>query len=105
MVFDAARDTVSANATTEGVAYVRVEEPNACGDCTQRATKRPKARNSSSDDVSWERHQRCEFLFEPVRSGIWVPPDHAREWGVRIQEARLAGNSNEQDIAKWLDEH
>lgn len=105
MTFDAARDTVSGNAATEGVAYVRVEEPGACDDCAQRATNRPKARNSSSEDVAWDRHQRCEFLFEPVRKGIWVPPDHAREWAERIKEARLAGNSNEQDIANWLGSH
>lgn len=80
MAFDAARDTVSANATNEGVAYVRVEEPDACDDCMGRATLVPRARNSSSDDVSWERHQRCEFLFEPVRTGIWTPPAHQVKW-------------------------
>lgn len=80
MTFDAARDTVSANAKSEDVAYVRVEEPDACDDCMGRATLVPRARNSSSEDVSWERHQRCEFLFEPVRTGIWVPPDHHLAW-------------------------
>lgn len=80
MVFDAARDTVAANASDEGVAVARVEEEGACDDCKKLATRVPKARNSSSDDVSWERHQRCEFLFEPVRGGIWVPPEYARQW-------------------------
>lgn len=80
MVYDAARDTVSANATNEQVAYVRVEEPGACQDCMSKATAVPRARNSSSDDVSWERHQRCEFLFQPVRRGIWTPPAHHIEW-------------------------
>lgn len=82
MVFDAARDTVAANANTEGVAYVRVEEPGACDQCRQHATKVPRARHSSSDDVPWERHQRCEFLFEPVRSGVWTPPDYATKWSM-----------------------
>lgn len=80
MVYDAARDTVSANAAAEQVAYVRVEEPGACRDCMGKATLVPRARNSSSEDVSWERHQRCEFLFEPVRGGIWTPPAHHIEW-------------------------
>lgn len=83
MVFDAARDTVTANATSEGVAYARVEERSACDDCKRLATASPRARNSRSDDVSWERHQRCEFLFEPVRRGIWTPPEYAAQWGVR----------------------
>lgn len=78
MVYDAARDTVSANATNEEVAYVRVEEPGACEDCLGKATKVPRARNSRSDDIPWERHQRCEFLFEPVRTSIWVPPNYVR---------------------------
>lgn len=78
MVYDAARDTVSENATNEEVAYVRVEESGACEDCLSKATKVPRARNSSSDDIPWERHQRCEFLFEPVRTSIWVPPNYVR---------------------------
>jgi hypothetical protein len=84
MVYDAARDTVSANAVKEGVAYVRVEEPGACQDCMGKATLTPRGRNSSSEDVSWDRHQRCEFLFEPVRSGIWTPPAHHSEWREKI---------------------
>ena len=87
MVYDAARDTVSANATKEEVAYVRVEEPGACRDCMSKATLVPRARNSRSDDVSWERHQRCEFLFEPVRRGIWVPPAHHSEWREQLVAA------------------
>ena len=82
MVFDAARDTVAANAASEGVAFVRVEERDACDDCKHRATHTPRARNSPSDDVTWERHQRCEFLFEPVREGLWTPPEYARKWSM-----------------------
>lgn len=81
MVFDAARDTVAANAATEDVAIARVEESDACDDCRKRATRVPKASNSGSE-VSWERHQRCEFLWEPVRSGIWTPPEYVRKWGM-----------------------
>lgn len=105
MVFDAARDTVTGNATNENVAYVRVEEPGACSDCMQKATLRPKHRNSPSTDVAWDRHQRCEFLFEPVRTGIWIPPTHAAHWREMVTEARRAGNSNPDDIARWLDSH
>ena len=105
MVFDAARDTLGKNASEEGVAVARVEEPGACDDCVRLSTRRPKFRHSSSDDVSWERHQRCEFLFEPVRSGIWVPPEATEHWSHLIDEARLAGNSNEQEIAKFLERH
>lgn len=97
MVFDAARDTVSANATNEGVAVARVEERGACPDCRGRATMHPKARTSSSEDVSWERHQRCEFLFEPVRTGIWTPPRHHEEW--------RASNGNSRLLAPGLSGH
>lgn len=86
MVFDAARDTVSANATQEDVAYVRVEEQGACNDCMSKATLVPRARNSRSNDISWERHQRCEFLFEPVRRGIWAPPAYTKDWKLRTSE-------------------
>lgn len=92
MVFDAARDTVSTNATNEGVAYARVEEPGACDDCMSKATLLPKASDSSSDDVVWDRHQRCEFLFEPVRKGIWTPPENAVAWREQLQRSQLAGN-------------
>lgn len=92
MVYDAARDTVTANATNEGVAYVRVEEPGACRDCMSKATVVPRARNSRSDDVSWDRHQRCEFLFEPVRRGIWAPPAYQAQW--RDQLAAGADNGD-----------
>lgn len=97
MTFDAARDTVSANATREGVAVARVEEPNACDECMGRATLLPRARNSSSEDVSWERHQRCEFLFEPVRKGIWLPPDHHEKW--------RASNGNSHLLAPGVSGH
>lgn len=87
MVFDAARDTVAANASDEGVAMARVEEQSACDDCRRLATLVPRVRDSSSDGLSWERHQRCEFLWEPVRSGIWVPPDYAQKWSVLASSA------------------
>lgn len=96
MVYDAARDTVSKNATNEGVAYVRVEEPGACPDCISKATLVPRAKNSPSTDVRWERHQRCEFLFEPVRTGIWVPPEHHLEWREKLR----LGKSGVDVIAK-----
>ena len=105
MMFDAARDTVSKNATNERVAYVRVKEPGACGECKQKATMSPRSVSSASDDVQWSRHQRCEFLFEPVRSGIWVPPAHVAKWRESIRNARFAGNTNPDDIARWLDSH
>ena len=82
MVFDAARDTVAANASNEGVAFVRVEERSACDDCKRHATHTPRASRSSSEDVRWERHQRCEFLFEPVRKGIWTPPEYVQKWSM-----------------------
>lgn len=82
MVFDAARDTVTENARNEGVAYARVEERGACDDCKRMATATPRTSKSRTDDVRWERHQRCEFLFEPVRSGIWTPPSYTAEWGL-----------------------
>lgn len=105
MVFDAARDTVSSNAKAEGVPIVREEEAGACGDCRQRATLVAKDRNSSSDGVSWERHTRCEFLFVPVRRGLYSPPEYARQWREQIHAARLAGNENPEDIAKYLEGH
>jgi hypothetical protein len=101
MTYDAARDTVSGNASAEGVAYVRVEEPGACDDCVKRATLLPRASTASSEDISWERHQRCEFLFEPVRQGVWMPPSHHEEWREKLQ----SGNPNGLVIANSADRH
>lgn len=88
-VFDAARDTVSGLAKDEGVAYVRDEEAGACDECMERATRVAKSRDSSVDDVVWERHTRCEFLFVPVRRGLYEPPARVKEWQPRIS----AGNT------------
>ncbi|AEJ95319.1 MuF-like minor capsid protein [Mycobacterium phage LittleLaf] len=105
MVFDAARDTVAANSVREEVAFVREEEPDACDDCIGRATLTPRTRNSSTGDVTWERHQRCEFLFVPVRKDVWTPPAHASSWQERILATRLAQNANADDIAKLRAAH
>lgn len=105
MVFDAARDTVAFNANSEGVAYAREEEEGACGECMQKATLTAKDRNSRSDDVTWDRHTRCEFLFVPIRRDLYSPPEYAKGWKSRIEQARLAGNVNPEDIASWLLSH
>lgn len=89
-VFDAARDTISGSARGEGVAYVRDEEAGACDECMGRATGVAKDRNSSVDDVVWDRHTRCEFLFIPVRRGLYEPPARVKEWQSRIS----AGNTS-----------
>lgn len=101
LVFDAARDTVTANALEENVLVAREEENEACGECKQRASLVPAA----TDQVEWERHQGCEFLFVPARKGRWNAPEHLQEWSAQIDEARLAGNVNAEDIARWLDRH
>jgi hypothetical protein len=105
IVFDAARNTVMLNAVNEGVSFARHEPAGSCGHCAQRATHAPKARSSSADDVDREFHHSCEGLFVPVRGALYEPPDHAREWGQKIAEARRAGNISEQDVAKWIEEH
>lgn len=102
MVFDAARDTIYRNAQDEGVAVVRYEYADSCEGCVARATTSARARNSRSDDLAFDFHPSCEGLFLPVRSGLWEPPDYARQWRTRIEQARLAGNANADDIAKWL---
>lgn len=91
MAYDAARDTVAANATREGVAFVRVEEPNACDDCMKRATANPRSSRHSSEDVSWERHQRCEFLFVPVRREVWTPSADVLDWHESRRSRKFAG--------------
>lgn len=80
IVFDASRNTVVSNADTEGVAIVRHEHADACDDCAQLATKRPMARNSSSEGVGRDFHHHCEGLLIPVRRGIWAPPDYTKAW-------------------------
>jgi hypothetical protein len=99
LVFDAARDTVTANALREKVLVAREEEDGACGECMQKASLIP----APTESVDWSRHQGCEFLFVPARKGQWNPPEHLDDWTLRIAEARLAGNSSAEAIAKWLD--
>lgn len=101
LVFDAARNTVTANALEEKVLVAREEEDGACGECKTRASLIP----ASTNQVDWERHQGCEFLFVPARKGRWNAPEHLQEWSQQIAEARLAGNVNAEDIATWLDSH
>jgi hypothetical protein len=102
LVFDASRNTVYQNAKEEGVAIVRHEMGDACEDCATRATLAPKARNSSSEDISTDFHPSCEGMYVPVRRGVWEPPSHARVWRSRIADARRSGAQSAEDIAKWL---
>lgn len=102
LVFDAARQTVLLNSQTEGVAVVRHEGAAACTRCAVRATNAARARNSRSDDIDTEFHPSCEGMLVPVRTGIFEPPAHAREWRARMDLARHAGNTEPDDIAKWM---
>jgi len=102
LAFDAARRTVFGNAQAEGVAVVRYEYGDSCEKCIARATTAPKASNSSSDDVAKDFHHSCEGMLVPVRSGLWQPPEYARAWRTRVKAARRAGNTDPDDIAKWL---
>lgn len=103
LVYTAARKTIWANAELEGVAVVRYEEANACGNCQVRATSRITPKNASSDQVFRDFHHSCSGIYIPVRAGIYEPPDYARSWGEKIAAARLAGKVNTDDIAKWLE--
>lgn len=103
LVYVAARKAIWANAEIEGVAVVRHEEANACGNCQIRATNKITPRNASSADVFRDFHHSCSGMYVPVRSGIYEPPEYARAWGEKIAAARLAGKVNTDDIAKWLE--
>jgi hypothetical protein len=105
LVFDAARNTVWANAEDEGVAVIRHELAGACDDCAVRATVDIRGRLSRSDDVSREFHHACTGLFGVVRREPYVPPDHALEWGRKIAGARASGVANPEDIAKFIAAH
>ena len=105
IVFDAARRTVLVNAQSEGVALARDEEAKCCNTCIASATLGPKERRGRSDDVEQFFHPSCEGLFVPVRQGVWEPPSHAYEWRERVKAARLAGNTDTERIASWLDSH
>lgn len=102
LVFDAARETIWQNAQEEGVAVVRYEYADSCHGCVARATTEPTAHNSRSAELNRRFHPSCEGMLVPVRTGIWEPPSHAREWHPRLLAARRAGNANPDDIAKWL---
>lgn len=105
VVFDAARNTIQANAQIEGVAIARQESADACTDCAVRATVAAKARNSRSDDVATDFHPSCEGMLVPVRRGPWSPPGYTHAWRERIAQARHAGNVTPDDIANWLKDH
>ena len=105
LVFDAARRTVFVNARNEGVAIARHELARCCDDCIARATVSARDRNSGSEDVDQDFHPGCEGLFTAVRSGIYAPPEYAREWRVRLNAARHAGNVVPDSLAKWLTAH
>jgi hypothetical protein len=105
LVFDAARRTIFANAATEGVAIARHESARCCNGCLVRATLTARDRNSSSEDVAQDFHPSCEGMFVPVRSGLYAPPEHTKEWRNRVLLARRAGNTALDDLAYWLDNH
>jgi hypothetical protein len=102
LVFEAARNTVYQNAQVEGVAVVRYEYADSCDGCVARATTSARARNSRSADVATDFHPSCEGMLVPVRNRLWEPPEYARKWRQRIDDARRAGNTTPDDIERWL---
>lgn len=105
LVFDAPRRTILMNARSEGVAVARHEEQGCCSKCIARATTMPREHRHRSEDIDQFFHPKCEGMFVPVRKGVWQPPQYQREWHDRVESARLAGLSNPDDIANWLDGH
>lgn len=101
LVYGAARRTIWRNAELENVSVVRHESADACGDCRYKATNAITDKNSKPD-VFRDFHHSCTGMYVPVRSGVYKPPEHARSWGEKIAQARLAGRVNADDIAKWL---
>lgn len=105
LVYVSARKTIWANSENEGVAVVRYENAGACTDCQVRSTNVIVERNSSSDNVLRDFHHSCTGMYIPVRTGVYEPPEYARSWEERINQARLAGKVNADDIAKWLEDN
>lgn len=105
LVYVAARKTIWANAEIEGVAVARHEGADACAACQVRSTNSVIERNSSSEDILRDFHHSCTGMYVPIRTGVYEPPEYARSWAERINQARLAGKVNADDIAKWLEDN
>jgi hypothetical protein len=63
------------------------------------------AKNDLLQNTMTDFHHSCTGMYVPVRSGVYEPPEYARSWGEKIAQARLAGNVNADDIAKWLEDN
>lgn len=105
LVFDAARRTVFAAAAEEGVAIARHEQAQSCSKCIVRATVDHRDSSASSEAVDQFFHPKCEGLFVPIRTGVYEPPSHTREWREKIARAHDAGNSDPEDVALWIKTH
>lgn len=105
LVYGAARLTIRRNAELENVSVVRYENSDSCGDCQLKATNVVIGKNDLLQNTMTDFHHSCTGMYVPVRSGVYEPPEYARSWGEKIAQARLAGNVNADDIAKWLEDN
>lgn len=99
-VFTASRETVSNNASREGVKYARYASANACPWCRVLAT-RDAAYHSAESAVKG--HDNCHCIAVPVRAGdTWTPPEYVQQWQQDYQDARKQVGGNLNDIVNHL---
>lgn len=77
MVADTSRVTVIENTRREHVRWVRSARPGACAFCRMLATRDPVY---WSEESALRCHDHCMCVAVPVRSGVYTPPPHVREW-------------------------
>lgn len=125
---NASRETVVANATAEGVRWVRHAQPNACGFCRMLATRSAtysgrgvklnrktgqaelrvvgrigSGRTRGTRKLGEKYHDHCRCTAIPVRDGIYEPPAYVEQWREDYNKASENGNSLT-DIVKAMDE-
>lgn len=111
-VTGAARDTVTQNATAEGVRWARHAQPEACAFCRLLATRGPdyltkesasivgasgRVRGSRKKGESY--HDDCACVPVPVRAGdAYQPPEYVGNWTAQYEAAYEAAGGNYKKI-------
>lgn len=105
MIFDASRQTVTANACAENVKWVRYAQPDACAFCRVLATRPPVYLSKQSAEtvvgrgviptargkrkIGEKYHDHCRCIGIPIReSYTWLPPKYVQQWQKDYEQAR-----------------
>lgn len=105
MVYDASRDTVTTNASQQGVHFARYASANACAFCRLLATRTGKDLYSSEKAATTvvgvrgrprgtrtlgaKYHDHCRCVAVPVPDGqTYTPPDYTKQWQQDYKDAR-----------------